>query len=318
MVEEVDGGARRVPFWRTAAGQRVVRVGGVLFTLGIVLYLVEQLGEIGWMEVWAAAPATIWFYVLFAIMYLTLPVFESVVYSMVWNMPPHRVFFPLLKKRVYSRSLVDYSGEAYLFVWARQRVDLPERQLLATIKDSVLASVAASTAVAGLLLAGALFTGLLVLPEGLTRPYVSYSLAVVLGAVGLGYAVFKFRHYILFLPAETLKKILALHVGRLLVLQVLQVVQWMVVYPDVPLKAWFTLLAAQIVLYRIPFLPQRDLVFAGVGLQMAGWIDFTAASMAGLLLTVSVLEKGANLLSLGLAAVAEGGRSKSEVSPSTK
>jgi len=306
-----DAAPPRVPFWRTATGQNLVRIGAAMFTLGIVLYLVDQISQIGWLEVWEEAPTTTWFYILFGLMYLTLPTFESIVYSILWNVPPHRSFLALLKKRVYSRSLIDYSGEAYLYLWARQRVDLPERQLLATIKDSVLVSVAASTAVAGVLLGGLLLGGLLILPADLTRPYISSSLAIVLGVATLGFAAFKFRHHILFLPTEVLKKIMVLHVGRLLLLQVLQVAQWMVVYPDVPLQTWFTLLAAQLVLYRIPFLPQRDLVFMGVGLQMAQWIDFTTASMAGLLLTVSVLEKVANLLSVGLATLVEGGKESS-------
>ncbi len=298
---------RSAQFLRTPAGRNIVRGASALFTLGIIFYLFDQLDRIGWQEVWQAAPRTVSFYVLFIAIYLTLPVFESVVYSMLWGIAPHKCFPALLKKRVLSKSVIDYSGEAYLYVWARRRVDLSERDLLATIKDSVIVSVATSTALIALLVAALLLAGALVLPDGLVRLHAAPILALAVGVAGVGIAVFKFRHRILFVPKEILKKILALHSSRYLLLQVLQVAQWVAVYPDKPLRSWLLLLAAQQVLYRIPFVPNREFVFAGVGLGLAQWVDLTEASMAGLLLTAGLLEKGAHLLSFALVSVAEPG-----------
>ena len=46
---------------------------------------------------------------------------------------------------------------------------------------------------------------------------------------------------------------------------------------------------------RIPFLPHRDFVFLGTGLEVAGALDVALPLLAGMLLTVSMLEKLLNL-----------------------
>ena len=79
-------------------------------------------------------------------------------------------------------------------------------------------------------------------------------------------------------------------------MHVLQVCLWVAVEPSVPLTSWLALLAAQIVLTRVPFLPGRDLVFVSAGLGLSGYLGVESAVVASVLLTTAILDRGLNLL----------------------
>ena len=75
-----------------------------------------------------------------------------------------------------------------------------------------------------------------------------------------------------------------------------QVVQWMVVMPEVSLQTWFSFLAVLLVISRIPLLPSRDLIFVGAGIELSRFLDVPPAPIAGMLLVQSVLDKLLNLV----------------------
>jgi hypothetical protein len=76
----------------------------------------------------------------------------------------------------------------------------------------------------------------------------------------------------------------------------LQILQWWVVMPQVPWINWFTLLILQIIITRIPFLPSRDLLFLGTGIEMSTWMNISPSAIAGMLLAASVISKILNLV----------------------
>jgi hypothetical protein len=277
------------------SGRRILKGLRRSLTVGVFGYLIYQMTEIGWGRIWADLPTTPWFYIIFLALYFLLPVFQSLAYTLIWGLPFRRLFPPLLKTGVYNKEVLNYSGEVYLFSWARTHVARTSRAVAHHIKDNTIVSSVASTLNAALLLAFFLLTGTITL-SFLGANSLLYLAGGALGAVLLGAAVLRFRQAVFALSGRLLLALLGLYLLRLFLLQGLQVTQWAVVIPSVPLETWFTFLAVQIILNRIPLLPSQDLLFMAVGLEMAGAAQVPEAPLAGALAVHSVLDKGLGLL----------------------
>jgi hypothetical protein len=65
--------------------------------------------------------------------------------------------------------------------------------------------------------------------------------------------------------------------------------------PEVPIAVWLTFAAALIIVNRIPFMPGKDLLFVGAGIELAMHLDVATAQVASMLLVASVLTKVLNL-----------------------
>ena len=288
--------ARWRAFRKTRRGRRTLIGLRYLLTAAIIGYLAYRMAAIGWADIWASLPRTPWFYILFGAIYLTLPIFQAIIYGLIFRTSPWALFPAALKKRVYNKDVMSYSGEVYLYFWARERVDLPALRILHGIKDNTIVSSITATTVALSLLATFFFSGLVVLPEFLVEHEVAYSAAVIAvlgGMVALGV---RFRRSILKLSGAMLLSLFALHAARLLLIQGLQVTQWVVVAPEMPLQSWFTFLAVQIIAESIPFVPSRDLVGVGFAIEVARATQVPEALIASLMLVHSVMDKALNLL----------------------
>lgn len=284
-------------FEENPAGKRVIRLLGILFTTAIAAYLLYKLTLIGWDKVWQSLPQTPWFYLLLLMMFFSLPLFQVVIYRVTWkvNVKPGELFLALLNKRVLDKDVLGYSGELYLYFWARKYVKQPDKEILHVLKDNVILSSAASTLVAVVLLILFLALGQVKLPREWVNPNIIHVVVLAFCGVLIIGLVITFRKRILFLKRKEILAIFAMHICRLLIVQGLQVVQWAVVMPEIPILNWMTLLAVQIIITRIPLLPSRDLVFMGTGIEISGFIHVSTSSMAGMLLASSVLNKILNL-----------------------
>ena len=288
--------ARWEAFTATKRGQRVLKGLRYALTAGIIGYLAYRMTTIGWGEIWASLPRTPWFYIIFFVMYLTLPVFQSVIYGLIFGVSPWTIFPAALKKRVYNKDVMSYSGEVYLYFWARDRVEMPGVDIMHGIKDNAIVSSITSTIVAFGLLTAFFFSGLVVLPSFIVQNEVAYVVAVVV-VVGVLVALgVRFRRSILKLSGALLLALFGLHFARLIIVQGLQVTQWAVVEPSVPFQAWFTFLAVQIIANSIPFVPSRDLVGVGFAIEVARATQVPEALIASLMLVHSVMDKALNLL----------------------
>lgn len=284
-------------FANSSFGERVLTGLRRAITVGVVGYLVYRVWTIGWEEVLSSVPQTPWFYVLFVGIYFVLPVFQTFIFSIVWGQSLRSLFPPMLKKRVYNKDVMSYSGEVYLYLWGDERISgWSGMELIHSIKDNAIMSSVANTAVAFGLLGGFFLTGTVVLPEFVARHGVAYAVGGVLIAVVIVYVAIKFRRTVLKLSGRLLMALFILHVCRLLLVQILQILQWKVVIPDIGLTVWFTFLAVQIILQGIPLLPSRDLLFATAGIEMAGAMEVSRAAIAGLFVLQSVLDKATNLI----------------------
>lgn len=266
---------------------------------GMLAWLVWRLGEIGWVEVWRALPTSFAFYALVLAAYLVLPVADALIYRRFWGI---RVFPSLdmfLRKRVYNSALVGYSGEVALLVWARGRVGKSDAALLHAIKDTNILSAVVSGCGAALLV-GWLATRL-ALDELASGALVWWGVATVALAVLLPLALMA-RRRTLAMSRREVGTVLAIHALRFLIGLALLLAQWRVVMPDASGLALLTLLAVYVLVGRIPFVPNRDVLFVGIALAVANRLAFEQAPLAGILLATSALQQALHLLVFALAA----------------
>lgn len=293
----IETGIRdRTSAWlRSEAGIRASKVARGAFIVAIIGILVWRLSVVGWSSILEALPATPWFYVIWALIYAVLPTADGAVYRMLWGIPFWRNLLVFLRKRIYSTDVLAYSGEIYLYYWAKQWHADESRDVMRSIRDVTLLSAFASVATALILLAIFLFSGLLPVAEFPVGQWVAFLAVGVLVVAGLALAGHRLRHHFFSLSRRHALTTLAVHVVRILAVYLLQVAQWAVVFPEVSVKSWIILLVTLILVNQIPVIPNKDLIFIAAGVEMARWTAVSSAAVAALLLAKSALDKAANV-----------------------
>ncbi len=270
--------------------------GRRILMLGVVVLLIRSLYGVGWANVWEDIPTQPLFYLIFVGMYLGLPVAESFIYRIIWGASFSDIFPVLIKKRVFNKEVLNYSGEANLFLWAKDKLDKSRREILVDIKDNTIVSSLASMLVSLTLLSTFLLIGVIPFELLLGKVHVGWILGGGFCLAMLIALAIRFRKTVISLPARIIRTLFGIHIGRLLFVQSLQILQWMTVMPDVPIVAWFIPLSVQIVTQQIPFMPSKDLLVAAAAPAFAGWIDVSASGMTSMLLVTAALDKLVNFV----------------------
>jgi hypothetical protein len=294
-----DAAHRVTAFFKTERGKQTLKWVQRVVNISVLGWLIYQLTTIGWSEFWHALPALPLFYILFLLHFLQLPLFEVFIYRITWQFDAFRSIPAFILKRVYNKDVLGYSGEFYFFAWAKKTLQLRGREIFNTIKDNNIISSVASTLISIGLLAGFFFTGQIKIIQQIASQNRSYFFAGVILIIIIVALFIKFRHYVISMPLRTAYKIFGIQLFRLLLSQFLNLMMFYVVLPDTPLYIWFTLIAVQIILSRIPFLPSRDFIFAGLSISIAGSMPVSQGAIAGIVITKGVLNKLGGAVSFG-------------------
>ncbi|MEP9401592.1 hypothetical protein [Sphingomonas sp. VNH70] len=280
----------------TPAAKIAGRVLRALFFVGVLVWLILKVRAIGWGAVAAALPRNPWFYLLFVVMFMALPVSEVWIFRLLLGRPLPGALPVFVRKRVFNSAFVGYSGELYLFVWARQRLGIASRTLLLAIKDNAILSALASAGITSALLLVFMATGRAKWIADWLHSAGGVVIAALLAAGFLLPLLLRLRRQILTITWRTAAAVFGIHVGRIAVVVLLQATQWAVVLPTEPWSVWVTFLTVQMVISRLPVVPNRDLLFLSAALEMSHIVDGPRAAMAGLLLAGGALTQGSNLL----------------------
>lgn len=274
-------------------GLSLFRKGVLVFIIALIIY---NLYKIGWNEVLQSLPGQPLFYVLFFILYLTLPTAEAVVYRQLWPLKKRDLFKTMIIKKVYNEEVMGYSGELHLFTWGRKRLEKKDLKILADIRDNTILSSITSNLVAFFLVGLLLFLG--ILDPGLFFANLNLLYLLLFFALFLivGLLLFQFRTYLFSLSLQKASLIFAIYLSRFILHHGLLILQWAIVIPFTPLNEWFLLVAVIIIVNRIPFLPSRDLIFLWAGMELSRYLTVSTPAIAGMLLVTSALKKGTNLL----------------------
>ena len=262
--------------------------------VGILYILWRQISSIGWSEVLSSLPTSPLFYLFWAARYVLTPAFETQTYRIIWQRPMTRHFWVFMRKRVYNQGVAGYSGEGFLTLWANRNLGWTTKQVLISIKDAnllsglsanfvtlILVVIAFGAGLAGPLMAGVPRGEILLLIGTLTP------LALVIGVLVL-------RTKLIHLSWPDMRSVLAWHGLRHLGLIVLAVAMYAAAIPGVPLIVWLSFVLLFMVLTRIPFLPNQDLVYLAAALAVTSSVGVPADVMAGVLVCEAALMQIAN------------------------
>ena len=273
---------------------------GVCFGSGVrcssLAYLLYELRGLDLEEVGRSLPRSVGFYVVLVTLYFLLPTVQLLAYRITWRFDLPAAIGAFIKKRILNKDVLGYSGEVYIFSWARDNINLPARSLAETVRDMNIISAAASTLVAVVLL-----TFFAVQGQVNIKSLLGETQAVALaGSLGLTLilvlVVLRLRRYLFSMRPRLAVAVFGLHMGRMMIRQVLEISMWHIALPEVPLQAWFTYAAVSIIVTRIPFLPSQDLVTMGLAVSISGMMGISEAQIFALFGAIAVVNRCINLL----------------------
>lgn len=270
--------ASATPFWlgATAKGWTALaaRWAGPVVSVVVLAAILYQLGRIDLDKLAALMPRTPLFWVAFALFYLTGPLSEFVIYRRLWRVPA-AAMLPLLRKQVANEIVFGYSGEVQFYLWAREHAKLPNSPFGA-VKD-----VAVLSALAGNIVTLAMMAIMAPLLQTLAIGRLGRALLISVGVViVISLAILLVRRRLFSLPGRDLIGIFIVHIVRIGLLLGLSATMWHLLVPAVAASMWLILATLRMMLSRLPFMPNKEVVLAGFVAFAFGRDDDVTAVMA--------------------------------------
>lgn len=225
-------------------------------------------------DITALVPTSPLFWVVFAVSYLIGPASEWVIFRKLWGVSI-RAMDALIRKLIYNELLLGYLGEVYFYTWARRKLPM-EATPFGAVKDVAILSAIAGNIMTLALIAAA-YPYLALLPLAEYGNDIAWSLAFV---IAISLVPFVWRRQIFSLKRSELWFVFGVHMARIVATTLLSAVLWALVLPDVQIGWWLVLSAIRLLVSRLPFVPNKDVVFAGIALLALGQDVQLAALMA--------------------------------------
>lgn len=268
-----------------------------LIQFSIIGYLIYQLYEIGVEEILESLPRIPSFYFLYFVIYFSLPLAEVLIYKIKWPVSFKDSFPVFIQKKVLNTDVVGYSGEFFLYIWAKKHLKDSAKEVFIFIKDNNILSSLASGIVTVFLLIFFISKGYINISDYVGNVDGWSWLLISVGVLIAGFLIYRFRKSILALNRYDSMKIFSLHAGRIIFINVIQIFQWHIARPDIAIPVWFTFSAVQILASRIPFLPSTDALFVNVALEMSGAVSVPKEALVGILTANLILKRILNVVS---------------------
>lgn len=273
---------------------------GPAVSLAIVIAAIDHFRGSDLHRIAALVPRSPLFWLVFAGAYLAQPIMDFVIFCRLWGIPAAG-FAALVRKYISNEVLLGYSGELYFYTWARRRaslggVDAPAGAIATGAPFGAIKDVTILSALVGNFVTLVVF--LIAYPTlgtlnlGLSGKTLLTSIAVLLGS---SLVVMVLRGRVFSLPRAQLVFVAAMQLVRVVGATGLLAVMWSLVLPTVPFVYWLMLTSLRLLISRLPLVPNKDVVFAGVAVLIVGagsGIAPLMAMMAGLLIITHVIVGG--------------------------
>jgi hypothetical protein len=285
-------------FFRTKSGRKLVRISKHLFNGALIGTIIYQIYTIGVIEVLNSLPLNPLFYLIFVIIFLTLPFSEYLIYRRfvpLKILESQRIFHI---KRVYNKIFIGYSGEVYLYTWLKKRFKRTSKQVFEFVRDNNTISIIASWIVVAGLSGWLLITDETGLVSKIQDEIRLFQFLIFVLIVFFVILATLFRQKFYGLNFKDSSYIFSTHSFRTISLAVLQVLQWYVVIPLAGFKLLFNFVAIQMVIGKIPFVPNKDLIFISLSIYLAQFIELPLEQFTSLLIVNLILEKLFGLFAL--------------------
>lgn len=271
-----------------------------VFQLLILGYLIFQIHQIGFKNFLVSIPLDPLFYIIYLMIYISLPMLEYIIYKKKWVLSDWSFIKTLFKKKVLNSDVVGYSGEFFLYIWAKENLKIKKRNIIFFIKDNNIISSLSSGFVSFLLLLYFIINGFINIEYfNLIKDRKTVLLFFTI-TIFLIIILTRFKKFIFYVKLLEGIQIFLLHSVRILAINILQIFQWSLVMPEITLSVWFTYSAVQIIISRIPFLPSLDALFVNVILELSDLLLVGQDLIIGMLTMNIVFNR---LLNLGIYAI---------------
>ncbi len=257
-----------------------------LLSAAILIAALWQLRGIDVREMLRMVPHSPLFWTIFALGYLVTPFSEWVIYRRLWQLPPSGIL-ALLRKRISNEIVLGYSGELYFYGWARKHATMVGTPFGAIKDVSILSAVVANVCTLALAVVSWQALGALHLGTDAKVMTISAASMAIPSLVTL-----VLRKKLLTLPRPELTRIAVIHFLRIVATTLFAALLWAAVMPAAPLAWWLALATLRLLVSRLPLLPNKDIVFAGlVAFTVGRTSDVTAVltMIAGLWLITHLL-----------------------------
>jgi hypothetical protein len=246
-----------------------VRLAFSVALLGAILVALRRLDL---HQAGPVVPRTPFFWLAFLLYYATPIAGDWIIYRRLWNVPLSALR-ALAWKFVSNELLFGYSGEAWFLAWAGRTLKI-EGNRFGTIRDvSILSALAGN----GLTLVLVVAVWPLLRASPLSHRALDWSVLFV-ALVSFVAAIVQKR--LLSLSTRDLVFVFSVQLARICTTVALGILLWRLALPGTDFRWLLVLAAFRLLVSRVPFLPSKDLAFAGLALVLLGGQAHVAAAIA--------------------------------------
>ena len=270
------------------------RTIGWLWTALIVAVIARQLYNLGLRDVLGELPDEAMFFVLYVLGFMVGPLCEKFGFRVIWPGTKTATWYALLRKRALNFVVLGYSGDVWFAMWARKKLKLPAKIAFHGVKDSTILAGIASAAFTVMLVASFALSGedaLIARIIGRTEgPMLAMVLVGIIGAA----AIIIFRRSVFKVSPVQGLIVVTIHMVRLAVTNIFLILQYAVVLPFVPLETWLLFVTVQMLIQQLPLIPNRDLLFLVVAMEITRGMGVDQHSLSALLVATTLLRQIGN------------------------
>jgi len=232
-----------------------------LLILGGALW---QLRDLDFTHIGDLMPTSPVFWLVFMVSYFQAPLFDWLMFRRLWQLP-FTGMAALLRKYVSNEILLGYLGEVYFYAWAKRHVNTVASPFGAIKDVTILSALTGNISTMAMVLLAAPMIGQLNL--GVSSNTFAWSIAFVMGTS----VIFLLLRRTLFtLPARDLWFVTNVHFVRIFSYALLSGLLWHLILPGVPFAYWLLLATMRQLLSRLPFMPNKDVIFVSLATFFVG------------------------------------------------
>lgn len=240
-------------------------------SLAILIAVLFALRDLRWNDIRSVVPSSPGFWIVFGVYYITPVVLDWAIFRYLWGIPASG-FMALLRKLVSNDLLFGYVGEVYFYSWARKKMKMVASPFGA-VKDVAILSALAGNVATLVMMAFAY-----PLVQQLQFHVISERLRVsetmlwvsVFMVVGIPTLAVLIGNRLFSLSKAQLTMVGALQMVRVVVTTGLAALAWSLALPQVAFSEWIILATIRLIISRLPFVTQKDIVFAGIAILTVG------------------------------------------------
>jgi len=204
------------------------------------------------------------FWIVFAANYLIQPLSEWLIYRRLWGLPFSGIA-ALLRKMVSNELLLGYLGEVQFYAWARAKLSMVTAPFGAIKDMTILSALTGNLATLVMLIYAWPFVQSGQMGHDTTKIFTGLGFVLITSL-----AILLFRQKLFSLPRRELLLISCVHMLRIGAYVGLTALMWHYALPDQPYDIWLVLATLRMLVSRLPFFPNKDVVFAGLAILMLG------------------------------------------------